>query len=69
MFDFYCVLMVSCLVIGLILGRWRVKVYCGDILVTPDGESCTFSLDIPREEIPEHDELVFRVVRKDSGAG
>lgn len=66
MADFYCVVMVSCLVIGFILGRWRVPPdYCGDVIVSADSETCTFALDIPADDIPQYQELVFRVVHQE----
>lgn len=60
-----CIVFVVSLIIGFLLGRWRPKDYCGDVIVTKDAASCTFALDIPREEIPLHHELVFRVVTRE----
>lgn len=65
MADFYCVVIVVCLIIGFILGRWRTKEYCGDVIISADAESCTFALDIPTDDIPLYHELVFRVVTKE----
>ena len=65
MADFYCVTIVVCLIIGFVLGRWRVKVYCGRVLVSEDSETCSFSLDIPQDDILNYDELTFRVVRRE----
>ena len=62
--DYICVIMVVSLIIGFILGRWRVPDYCGDVIVSEN--SCTFSLDIPEEEIPLRQELLFRVVEERS---
>ncbi len=59
-----CTLFVVALIIGFILGRWRVPNYCGDVIVSSD--SCTFALDIPEDEIPLYQELVFRVVEKEN---
>ncbi len=59
-----CMIVVVCLVVGFLLGRWKRKEYCGDVIVTEDAESCTFALDIPADDIPEYRELVFRVVKK-----
>jgi hypothetical protein len=67
MADFYGVVIVGCLVIGFILGRWRVSPdYCGDVIVSADSETCTFALDIPADDIPQYKELVFRVVTEKS---
>lgn len=66
MADFYAVVMIGCLVIGFICGRYRVKLYSGEIAVTPDGGSFTLSLDIPREEISQYSELLLRVVPTES---
>ena len=60
MSDYTCVVMVVCLIVGFILGRWRIPDYSGDVIVS--GDSCTFALDIPKEEIAQRQELVFRVV-------
>ena len=62
--DYFCVIMVVSLIIGFILGRWRVPDYCGDVIVSEN--SSTFSLDIPEEEIPLRQELLFRVVEERS---
>ncbi len=62
MAEYICVLFVTALIIGFILGRWRVKVYCGDIIISEAAESYTIALDIPAEDIPQYSELVFRVV-------
>ena len=63
MAHFYCVVMVGCLIIGFILGRWRVPPdYVGDVIISKDSETCTFALDIPADDIPQYRELVFRVV-------
>ena len=59
-----CTLFVVALIIGFILGRWRVPNYYGDVIVSSD--SCTFSLGIPEDEIPLYQELVFRVVEKEN---
>ena len=65
MADFNCFVMVSCLVIGFILGRWRVPSdYCGEVIVSADSETCTFALDIPADDILQYQELVFRVVKE-----
>ena len=67
MADFYCVVMTSCLVIGFILGRWRVPPdYSGKVSISPDSDTCTFSLDIPAEDIHFYRELVFRVVEQET---
>lgn len=63
--DFYCVVMVGCLIIGFILGRWRVKEFSGEVIVSADAESYTFALDIPADDIPQYRELVFRVVTEE----
>ena len=66
MADFYCVVMVGCLVIGFILGRWKVPPdYVGDVIVSENSETCTFALDIPADDIPQYRELVFRVVTEE----
>ncbi len=65
MADKICVIMVVSLIIGFILGRWRVKVYCGRVIVSADSETCTFSLDIPADDILKYPELTFRVVRSE----
>ena len=66
MLDFYCVVMVGCLIIGFMLGRWRVPPdYCGEVIVSADSETCTFSLDIPADDIPQYSELLFRVVTEE----
>ena len=62
MAEYICVLFVTALIIGFILGRWRVKVYCGDIIISEESGSYTFALDIPADDIPQYSELVFRVV-------
>ena len=62
MVDYYCIVIIVCLIIGFILGRWRIKEYCGDVIVSTDSETCTFALDIDADEISNYDELVFRVV-------
>ena len=62
MAEYICVLFVTALIIGFILGRWRVIVYCGDIIISEAAESYTIALDIPAEDIPQYSELVFRVV-------
>ena len=59
-----CTLFVVALIIGFILGRWRVPNYCGDVIVSSD--SCTFALDIHADEIRLYQELVFRVVEKEN---
>ena len=66
--DYLCVMIVGSLVIGFILGRWRVPPdYCGDVIISADSETCTFALDIPADDIPKYHALVFRVVEeKDS---
>ena len=52
--DYLCVMIVGSLVIGFILGRWRVPPdYCGDVIVSADSETCTFALDIPADDIPQ----------------
>ena len=66
MAEYICVLFVTVLVIGFILGRYRVKHYVGDVIVSEDSETCTFSLDIPADEIPQYSEMTFRVVKKGS---
>ena len=53
MAEYICVLFVTALIIGFILGRWRVKEYCGNVIVSKDSETCTFSLDIPADDIPQ----------------
>ena len=63
--EYLCVMVVSSLIVGFILGRWRTKEYCGDVIVSADAESCTFALDIPADDIPLYHELVFRVVSKE----
>ena len=61
-----CVIMVVSLIIGFVLGRWRVPPdYCGDVIISRDSETCTFSLDIPADDIPKYHELVFRVVSEE----
>ena len=51
--DYLCVMIVGSLVIGFILGRWRVPPdYCGDVIISADSETCTFALDIPADDIP-----------------
>lgn len=63
MADCYSVVIVGCLIIGFILGRWRVPPdYVGDVIVSENSETCTFALDIPADDIPQYRELVFRVV-------
>ena len=66
--DYLCVMIAGSLVIGFILGRWRVPPdYCGDVIISADSETCTFALDIPADDISKYPELVFRVVEeKDS---
>lgn len=63
--EYLCVMVVSSLIVGFILGRWRTKEYCGDVIVSADAESYTFALDIPADDIPWYHELVFRVVSKE----
>lgn len=63
--EYFCVIVVTALIVGFILGRWRTKEYCGDVIVSADAESCTFALDIPTDDIPLYHELVFRVVTKE----
>ena len=63
--EYLCVMVVSSLIVGFILGRWRTKEYCGDVIVSADAESYTFALDIPADDIPLYHELVFRVVTKE----
>ncbi len=63
--EYLCVMVVSSLIVGFILGRWRTKEYCGDVIVSADAESYTFALDIPADDIPLYHELVFRVVSKE----
>lgn len=65
MVDYYCIVIIVCLIIGFILGRWRIKEYCGDVIVSTDSETCTFALDIPADSIHEYSELVFRVIREE----
>ena len=65
MADKICVIMVVSLIIGFVLGRWRVKAYCGRVLVSEDSETCSFSLDIPQDDILNYDELTFRVIRRE----
>ena len=65
MSEYVCIIMVTSLIIGFILGRWREKNYCGDIIISKD--SCTFALDISKEDIPLYQELVFRVVNEEDG--
>ena len=63
MADCYSVVIVGCLIIGFILGRWRVPPdYVGVVIVSENSETCTFALDIPADDIPQYRELVFRVV-------
>ena len=64
MSDAICVIMLGSLIIGFIIGRWWVPNYCGDVIIAPDSETCTFSLEIPEEDIHLYRELVFRVVEK-----
>ena len=64
-----CVMIVGSLIIGFILGRWKTKEYCGDVIVSADSETCTFALDIPADDIPLYHELVFRVVRQEADDG
>ena len=64
-----CVMIVGSLIIGFILGRWRTKEYCGDVIVSADSETCTFALDISADDIPLYHELVFRVVRQEADDG
>ena len=67
MADFYGVVISVCLIIGFILGRWRVRPdYVGDVIVSKDSETCTFSLDIPADDIPQYRELIFRVVTEEN---
>ena len=66
MAEYICVLFVTALIIGFILGRWRVKEYSGDVIVSEESGSCTFALDIPAEDIPNYRELVFRVKKEGS---
>ena len=63
--EYLCVMVVSSLIVRFILGRWRTKEYCGDVIVSADAESYTFALDIPADDIPLYHELVFRVVSKE----
>ena len=63
--EYLCVMVVSSLIVGFILGRWRTKEYCGDVIVSAGAESYTFALDIPADDIPWYHELVFRVVSKE----
>ena len=63
--EYLCVMVVSSLIVGFILGRWRTKEYCGDVIVSASAESYTFALDIPADDIPLYHELVFRVVSKE----
>ena len=63
--EYLCVMVVSSLIVGFILGRWRTKEYCGDVIVSADAESYTFALDIPADNTPLYHELVFRVVSKE----
>jgi len=63
--EYICVLFVTALLLGFVLGRWRVKVYCGDIIVSKDAEKYAFALDIPADEISQYSELVFRVVTEE----
>lgn len=65
MAEYICVLFVTALLLGFVLGRWRVKVYCGDIIVSKDSETCTFALDIPEDSISQYSELVFRVITEE----
>ena len=65
MAEYICVLFITALIIGFILGRWRVKVYCGDIIISEESGSYTFALDIPADDIPQYSELVFRVVTEE----
>lgn len=64
MAEYICVLFVTALIIGFILGRYRVKYYVGDAIVSEGSETCTFSLDIPADDIPQYSEMTFRVVKK-----
>ena len=66
MAEYICVLVVVSLLAGYLCGRWRVKEYCGDVIVSEESGSCTFALDIPAEDIPNYRELVFRVKREGS---
>ena len=66
MSEEFCVIMVVSLLIGFILGRWRTPPdYCGEVIISEDLETCTFSLDIPADDIPRYRELVFRVVEQE----
>jgi len=65
MFDLYCVTMIGCIIIGFMLGRIRGFSREGTVYITPDAESCSIALDIPKEEILHYQEVVFRVVRKE----
>ena len=65
MAEYICVLFVTALIIGFILGRWRVKVYCGDIIISEESGSYTFAMAITADDIPQYSELVFRVVTKE----
>ena len=65
MFDLYCVTMIGCIIIGFMLGRIRGFSREGTFYISSDNESCSIALDIPKEEILQYQELVFRVERKD----
>lgn len=65
MAEYICVLVVASLIVGFICGRWHVKEYCGDVIVSEESGFCTFALDIPPDDIPQYRELVFRVVTEE----
>lgn len=69
MSEYICVMVVVSLIIGFICGRWRVTEYSGEVIVSDESGSCTFALDIPAEEIPNYQELVFRVKKEGSQDG
>ena len=65
MSEYICALVVCSLIVGFLLGRWRVKDYCGDAIISESSETCTFALDIPADSISQYSELVFRVVTEE----
>ena len=40
MAEYICVLVVTALIIGFLCGRWRVKEYSGDVIVSEESGSC-----------------------------
>ena len=60
--DFYCVVNVTCLIVGFIFGRRQVIDYAGYIVLYPDENSLPFNLDADAHELQSRYELLFRVV-------